>query len=88
MSLNKWAEPFYSEPDTEFIQQSVKLAHRPNPKTVSYGTDGGIFTELADKIVLGPGSIDQAHTNHEWIALEQLKLGTELYSKMIQHWCC
>ena len=88
VQVNKWAEPFYTEPNTDFIEQSVKLANRPKPRTVSYGTDGGIFTELGDKIVFGPGSIDQAHTNNEWIALEQLKLGTELYCKMIQHWCC
>ncbi|MCH2179209.1 MAG: M20/M25/M40 family metallo-hydrolase [Mariniblastus sp.] len=86
--INKWGEPFYAEPDSEFIQQTLKLANRPKAKTVSYGTDGGMLTEIADKIVFGPGSIDQAHTHNEWISLEQLKLGTEMYAKMIRHWCC
>ncbi|MEE2827371.1 MAG: M20/M25/M40 family metallo-hydrolase [Planctomycetota bacterium] len=88
VQINRWGEPFYTDPDHEFIRESVKLANRPKPRTVSYGTDGGVFSELADKIVFGPGSIEQAHTDNEWIALEQLKLGTEMYAKMIRHWCC
>jgi len=79
---------FMTNPDSDFVQQSLKLAHRHAAETVAYGTDGGILTELNEKIVFGPGSIAQAHTHDEWISLEQLKLGTEMYAKMIQHWCC
>ena len=88
IEINNWGGGFSMDPNSEFVQESLKLAHRPKPKTVSYGTDGGIFTELDNKIVFGPGSIAQAHTHNEWIALEQLNLGTEMYSKMIRHWCC
>ncbi len=38
-------------------------------------------------LVLGPGDIRQAHTNDEWIALDQLEQGTALYARMIDHWC-
>ena len=78
----------FVDPDSEFVRQSLLLAHRQKSKTVSYGTDGGTFSEIENKIVFGPGSIDQAHTVDEWIALEQLDLGTEMYTKMIRHWCC
>ncbi len=88
VKIRKWGEAFYVDPESEFVQQSLKLAHRPKPKTVSYGTDGGVFTELDNKIVFGPGSIAQAHTRNEWIALEQLTQGTDMYAKMIRHWCC
>ncbi len=88
LEINRWGEPFYTDPESEFVQQCLKLLHRPIAKTVSYGTDGGVFTELANKIVFGPGSIEQAHTRDEWIALEQLSLGSEMYAKMIRHWCC
>ncbi len=88
LEINRWGDSFFAEPDSEFVQESLKLAHRPKPKTVSYGTDGGVFSELADKIVFGPGSIAQAHTRNEWIALEQLTKGTDMYAKMIRHWCC
>ena len=88
LEIDLYGEGFVVDPGSDFVQQSLKLAHRPRSKTVSYGTDGGIFTEIENKIVFGPGSIDQAHTVDEWIALEQLELGTEMYTKMIRHWCC
>ncbi len=88
LKINKWGKGMFMSPGSEFVMESLKLAHRPKSKTVSYGTDGGVFTEIADKIVFGPGSIEQAHTNNEWIALEQLSQGTEMYAKMIRHWCC
>lgn len=88
LEIKPYGEGFVVDPGSDFVQQSLKLAHRPRSKTVAYGTDGGIFTEIENKIVFGPGSIDQAHTVDEWISLEQLELGTEMYTKMIRHWCC
>ena len=88
VNVNQWGNPLYTDPDSAFVKEALKLSHRPKAKTVAYGTDGGIFTEIEDKIVFGPGSILQAHTKNEWIALEQLSLGTEMYAKMIRHWCC
>ncbi len=86
--INHWGNTFFASPGSDFVQDSLKLAHRPKSKTVSYGTDGGVFSEIEDKIVFGPGSIEQAHTINEWISLEQLSLGTDMYAKMIRHWCC
>ena len=88
LSIKKFGNPLLVDPNSDFVNGNLKLANRKQAKTVSYGTDGGILTELEDKIVFGPGSIQQAHTNDEWISLEQLKLGTEIYGKMIRHWCC
>jgi len=81
-------EPFYRDPHSEFVREALKFSNNPKPRTVCYGTDACQFSELEDLIVMGPGSIDQAHTSKEWIALEQLALGTELYDKMIRKWCC
>ncbi len=77
-----------TRPDNEFVTETLKLVHRNQPRTVSYGTDGGMFSELENLIVYGPGNIAQAHTRDEWIAIEQLNLGTEMYTKLINHWCC
>jgi acetylornithine deacetylase len=38
--------------------------------------------------VWGPGDIAQAHTDDEWISLQQLELGTTLYEQAIRRWCC
>lgn len=87
LSIHRWCEPFQSDPNSEFVAETLKLVHRPSAKTVSFSTDGGVFSEIDEKVVFGPGSIAQAHTNNEWIALEQLSQGTDLYAKLIRHWC-
>lgn len=88
LTIAEWGKVLATDPDSKFVKESLKLNHRQKSKTVAYGTDGGVFTELADKIVCGPGSIEQAHTIDEWIAIEQLVQGTELYTRMIERWCC
>ena len=45
-----------------------------------YGTNAiHLGAEGVPCVVFGPGSIDQAHTEDEWIAVEQLHRGAELY---------
>ena len=88
MKVDKRSEPFLVDPECDFVKTALKLAHKQAAKTVCYGTDGGLLTEIEDKIIVGPGNIAQAHTNNEWIAIEQLSLGTELYAKFIKRYCC
>ena len=80
-------EPLCSDPDGPFIRELLKLSGSERAETVSYGTDGAVFTELRDIAVWGPGSIAQAHTDDEWISVEQLERGTELYRQAIVRWC-
>ncbi len=86
--IDKACDPLFTASDSEFVQQVLRLTHRSQAKTVSYATDGGVLSELPDKLILGPGNIAQAHTDDEWISLEQLTRGTELYARLIQHFCC
>lgn len=82
------AGPLYIDPRSDYVQEVLRLAGRERPRTVAYGTDGAMLTELKRLVVLGPGDVANAHTNDEWIALEQLERGTELYARLIQTWCC
>lgn len=80
-------EPVFTDPQSPFIQELLSLSNCDASQSVPYGTDGGCFHELQDIAVLGPGDIRQAHTDDEWISLEQLDQGTQLYAKLIRHWC-
>lgn len=82
------AHPLYVDPSSDFVKEMLELAGRGTPRTVAYGTDGAMFTEMKKLVVFGPGDIAQAHTHDEWIELEQLDLGTEAYAKLIRRWCC
>ena len=80
--------PLYIDPGSPFVQECVEIAGRPKPITVSYGTDGAMLGDLKSLLVCGPGDVAQAHTHDEWIALDQLERGTDLYVRMIRRWCC
>jgi acetylornithine deacetylase len=81
-------KPLYIDRDSDFVVEVLQLAGQESAKTVSYGTDGAMLSALKNLVVFGPGAIAQAHTHDEWVALEQLELGTAMYGKLIQHWCC
>ncbi|HMP78368.1 MAG TPA: M20/M25/M40 family metallo-hydrolase [Pirellulaceae bacterium] len=87
LEILRSCDPLYTPPDSDYIRQTLQCVGQSQPKTVAYATDGGVFTEVADKLIFGPGDIAQAHTHDEWISLEQLALGTTLYAKLIRHWC-
>jgi acetylornithine deacetylase len=78
--------PFWVDPDADCIGDLCELAGGA-PRTVCYGTDGGEFVGLRNRVVCGPGDIAQAHTTDEWIELSQLRDGIELYAKAVRRWC-
>ena len=58
----------------------VGMGLAAEPAGVYYGTDASQFSEIGiPAVVLGPGSIEQAHTKDEWLALDQLRRGVEVY---------
>ena len=79
--------PLWTEPDTDAVTEMQRIAGGDR-KTVCYATDGGVFQELQHRVVIGPGSIEQAHTVDEWISLEQLDRGIQVYERAVRRWCC
>jgi acetylornithine deacetylase/succinyl-diaminopimelate desuccinylase family protein len=52
---------------------------------VPYATDGSPFSELGvPAIVLGPGSIDQAHGAVEWVECEQVVKAVDIYQRIME----
>lgn len=78
--------PMWIDPQNDAIQELSVLAGNP-PRTVCYGTDGGELSDLKNRVVFGPGDIAQAHTTDEWITLEQLDLGSQKFSQILERWC-
>ncbi len=86
--LRSHASPLYVDPQSDFVKEVLQLAGKKTAQTVSYGTDGTMFSAMKKLVVFGPGNIAQAHTHDEWIALDQLEKGTAMYRNLIRHWCC
>jgi acetylornithine deacetylase len=55
------------------VRLAAQLAGNAPNGAVSYGTEAGLFQQAGiPTVICGPGSIEQAHTPNEYIALEQL----------------
>ena len=52
---------------------------------VAYGTEAGLFAEIAGipSVVIGPGSIEQAHKADEWIAVDELMRCANFVERLI-----
>ncbi len=74
---------------TRHVQQALTTLSLPTTgKGVPFCTDAGDLDAAGiPAIVIGPGDIAQAHTKDEWIALEQIDKGVDLYQAiMSQPW--
>ncbi len=59
--------------------QKLDRSSLPNPDfgAVRYATNAGVYSQAGIPcVVFGPGSIEQAHTKDEWIALDELDEAT------------
>lgn len=56
---------------------------------VNYATEAPFIQQLGcQTIVMGPGSIDQAHQPNEFLAHSEIVKTEQLLTKLIHHYCC
>ncbi len=62
------------EPSAAWLKQlACDAAGNPRTRTVSFGTEGGLFQAIGvPTVVCGPGHIEQAHKADEFVTLDQL----------------
>jgi len=62
----------------------LKVCAKDRVLGVPYGTDASKLSRAGiPSIVLGPGSIDQAHTAVEYVDLNQVVAATEIYARIM-----
>ena len=55
---------------------------------VAFGTEGPYLNEMGmQTLIMGPGSIDQAHQPDEYLALDQLKPAAEIIRQLVKRFC-
>jgi acetylornithine deacetylase len=79
-------DPSGGEAFAAYIQRALQpLGLETELVGVGYGTDASSFSPAAvPVVVLGPGDIAQGHTCDEWIALDQLNKGVEVYLELMR----
>ena len=56
---------------------------------VPYATNAAFYAAAGvPAVVCGPGSLDQAHTQDEWIALDQLRQAGEVFYQFCRNCAC
>ena len=79
--------PFQTEVNSPLFSHISKQTGR-QPTTVSFGTEATYFQQLgAETVVVGAGSIDQAHQANEYLDLRQLDPLEELLGSLIHEYC-
>ena len=72
---------FLQPQDTPWIRQLAEWSGA-EPTIAPYGTNAWSYIGLASEcVVLGPGSIDQAHSDEEWVAIAELEKLADIYSR-------
>jgi acetylornithine deacetylase len=78
---------FAQAADSELVKIAEKLTGHGS-ESVLFGTEGPYLQQLGmDTIVMGPGSIDQAHQPDEFLAHEQIEPAIAIYRRMIEQYC-
>ncbi len=79
--------PFWTAPEAPVVRAALAATGEERSHTVPYGTDGAVLHPYIQLVVLGPGSIAQAHTNGEWIDINQLQRAVRVYRALIERLC-
>ena len=71
------------------VSVAKNFAGRNDHCKVAFGTEAGLFVEMASipSVVIGPGSITQAHKPDEFIAMAELMSCAGFVERLIAH-CC
>jgi acetylornithine deacetylase len=64
---------FVVQDTAPIVNYARRLARTQGAGKVTFGTEAGIFSEAGiPTVIIGPGSIDDAHRPDEFVSLQQL----------------
>jgi acetylornithine deacetylase/succinyl-diaminopimelate desuccinylase-like protein len=74
-------DAFLQAPDSPWLRQLADWSGH-EPMIAPYGTNAWAYGELAREcVVLGPGSIEQAHGVEEWVEVAELSKLAGIYAR-------
>ncbi|NRA42336.1 MAG: acetylornithine deacetylase [Pseudomonadales bacterium] len=86
-SLIDGVNAFFQDSDSELIQRVESLTGQ-TAGAVAFATEAPFLKALnINTVVMGPGSIDQAHQPNEYLALDQIQPAVTILQQLIDHYC-
>tara|TARA_R110001606_G_scaffold333921_1_gene481760 strand:+ start:394 stop:1524 length:1131 start_codon:yes stop_codon:yes gene_type:complete len=78
---------FYTPIESDIIKACEALTKR-QASTVAFATEGSFLNQMGmETLILGPGSIDQAHQPNEFMALDQIQPMQQVIRGLIERFC-
>lgn len=77
-------EPFSAPADAPVVRLALEASGAAEAETAPYGTEALLYQAYLPLVILGPGSIAQAHTVGEWVELAQLTRAVRVYGRMLE----
>jgi acetylornithine deacetylase len=89
LELRMGKQPLYLPAEHPAFQICRRALERcgcdPGPSSVAFGTDAGLFARAGiPSLVLGPGSIQRAHTDAEYVEVEQLERMVGIFEQILE----
>ena len=86
-SLLEGIDAFEQESEADLVRLCEKLSDKSSA-AVSFATEAPFYKNMGlDTLVLGPGSIDQAHAINEYLPKNQIDPAVQIYASLINHYC-
>ncbi|ARU58558.1 acetylornithine deacetylase [Oleiphilus messinensis] len=86
-SLFPGVDAFETRADAEIVQLCEQYTARA-AGSVAFATEGPFLQAMGlETVILGAGSIDQAHQPNEYLSLDQLNPAISTIEKLIHHYC-
>lgn len=88
VALFDGVEAVETDKHSEIVRLAEKMTNT-EAGAVAFGTEAPYYNALGlESIVMGPGSINQAHQPDEYIEMKMLDPAVDIIRRMIVHYCC
>ena len=85
--ISDGVEPFEQASDSRLVELSEQYSGQVS-SSVAFATEAPFFKQLGmQTLIMGPGSIDQAHSPNEYMDSQQIPLAIERYQQIIRQLC-
>ena len=80
-------DAMFTSENSELVKLAEKMTNTES-QSVAFGTEAPYYNGLGlETIVMGPGSINQAHQPDEYIEMKAINPAVEIIRKLIAHYC-
>lgn len=77
----------YTDPDSKIVQAALRAIPGSYPKVFEAAADLGFLNQVGiDGIILGPGSMAQAHQINEYVEVDQVKRAPAVFQAVYYSW--